>query len=108
MELMITLAILVLFIYLVYMIVKKIYIYIFSFFNKDKVGQITFEIEEISSDEEYIPQTTQVGAKLSPELYKRLNGYCDYKGVSKTLIINNALDKYLNEIDIKEKKMETI
>jgi predicted DNA-binding protein len=41
----------------------------------------------------------QVSAKLSPELYKRLNGYYDFKGLSKTYVINEAVTKYLDEIE---------
>lgn len=54
-------------------------------------------VEEISEDR--LPKTTQVSANLSSELYKRLNGYCDYKRLSKTYVINEAVAKYLDEIE---------
>lgn len=54
-------------------------------------------VEEISEDR--LPKTTQVSANLSPELYKRLNTYCENNNVTKTSIINNAVTKYLDEIE---------
>ena len=40
----------------------------------------------------------QVSANLSPELYKRLNTYCENNNITKTSVINKAVDKYLDEI----------
>lgn len=62
---------------------------------------LKIEVVEKNTEESMpqAPQTTQVSAKLSPELYKRLNGYCDYKGLSKTYVINEAVAKYLDEIE---------
>ena len=59
---------------------------------------------EVVNDEEedftpVVPLTTQVSAKLSPELYKKFNGYCEYKGVSKTSVIKEAIDMYLKSTE---------
>lgn len=57
----------------------------------------------IVEDDEYvtdsrIARTTQISANLSPELYKRLNTYCENNNITKTSVINKAVDKYLDEI----------
>lgn len=76
-----------------------------GFFKNNKYEdelRMKIVIKEDEKEDDYIapqPQTTQVSAKLSPELYKRLNGYCDFKGLSKTYVINEAVAKYLDEIE---------
>lgn len=39
--------------------------------------------------------------RIPPELLERLDLYCDQTGISKTFIINKALEKYLDENESK-------
>lgn len=82
-------------IYFIYKILIKPFLQGYN--EKDKKINIELALDE--EKENRIAQTTQVSAKLSPELYKRLNGYCDFKGLSKTYVINEAVAKYLDEIE---------
>ncbi len=91
----------IIFLWLFYVLFK----WISKFFRNNKYEdalRMKIVIKEDEKEDDYIapqPQTTQVSAKLSPELYKRLNGYCDFKGLSKTYVINEAVAKYLDEIE---------
>lgn len=72
---------------------------IFPYFNTNNEDNYNtrFIVTEIKEDR--IPRTTQVNANLSPELYKKLNTYCENNHVTKTSIINKAVGKYLDEIE---------
>jgi len=94
------LAVVLLFFTLVAVILLKIKDYLFK--KKDNYN-LKFELVDVDEDEpQRTPVTTQVSAKLSPELYKKLNGYCNYKNVSKTSVINKAVEMYLNDIEERE------
>ena len=68
-----------------------------AFRKKPTKTKVIIETEDEEDKADIIPSTTQVSAKLSPELYKKLNGFCDYKGISKTSVINEAVEMYLKD-----------
>ena len=70
------------------------------FLNKRRENNYNIEFEVIDDDDEALraPVTTQVSAKLSPELYNKLNEYCADKNVSKTSTINKAVEIYLQNM----------
>lgn len=92
--------------FLIVVVVMIIFVYkvlIEPLLNPKKEKRSSNYIVEVE-DDEYLTdsrtvRTTQVSANLSPELYKRLNTYCENNNVTKTYIINNAVTKYLNDIE---------
>jgi len=78
-------------------ILLALYIVIIKPFLKgyrEKEPNITIEIVEDEEETPYEPTTTQVSAKLSPELYKKLQKYCDTKNISKTSVIKESIELY--------------
>ena len=90
--------------FLIVVVVMIIFVYkvlIEPLLNPKKEKRSSNYIVEV--DDEYLTdsrtvRTTQVSANLSPELYKRLNTYCENNNITKTSVINKAVDKYLDEI----------
>lgn len=82
------------------------------FYNKGKEQNVILEIEEVSKKEtskvDTIPRTTQVNAKLSPELYKKFDGYCNFHGVTKTSVISEAITEYLDKKQNKQEDKENL
>jgi hypothetical protein len=91
--------------FLIVVVVMIIFVYkvlIEPLLNPKKEKRSSNYIVEVE-DDEYLTdsrtvRTTQVSANLSPELYKRLNTYCENNNITKTSVINKAVDKYLDEI----------
>ena len=91
--------------FLIVVVVMIIFVYkvlIEPLLNPKKEKRSSNYIVEVE-DDEYLTdsrtvRTTQVSANLSPELYKRLNTYCENNYITKTSVINKAVDKYLDEI----------
>lgn len=91
--------------FLIVVVVMIIFVYkvlIEPLLNPKKEKRSSNYIVEVE-DDEYLTdsrtvRTTQVSANLSPELYKRLNTYCKNNNITKTSVINKAVDKYLDEI----------